>query len=198
MADIFISYSKQQPQPTRELADYLTSEGYSVWWDAHVTAGETFREIIDRELDAAGAVIVIWTPASIGSKWVLAEADHADQDRKLIPLRTKDVDVRYIPKPYSTYHTDVADNRAAVLAAVRRVVGVRQAKREEIESPGVVSIFETLRQEMILARWRRIAISFLFFLTLLLSPSGSSFLQQRRTGVLPVAVPRLSNGFPDI
>jgi hypothetical protein len=33
MADIFISYSKQHPQPTRDLAAYLEQEGYSVWWD---------------------------------------------------------------------------------------------------------------------------------------------------------------------
>ena len=85
MADIFISYSKQQPQPTRDVAAYLTSEGYSVWWDANLTSGELFRDVIDRELDAAKAVIVIWTAHLVASKWVLAEADHADRDGRLIP-----------------------------------------------------------------------------------------------------------------
>jgi formylglycine-generating enzyme required for sulfatase activity len=124
VADIFISYSKQHPQPTRDVADFLTSKGYSVWWDANLTAGELFREIIDRELDAAKAVIVIWTPQSVSSEWVVAEAEHADRERKLIPLRTRDLDPRYIPKPYGARHTDVVDDREAVLRAVRRVAGV--------------------------------------------------------------------------
>jgi hypothetical protein len=67
---IFISYSKADPEPTRELADFLTAQGYSVWWDTNLTAGEVFREVIDRELDAADAVIVIWTAHSVASNWV--------------------------------------------------------------------------------------------------------------------------------
>jgi formylglycine-generating enzyme required for sulfatase activity len=126
VADIFISYSKQQPQPTRDVADFLTSEGYSVWWDTNLTAGEIFRDVINRQLDAAKAVIVIWAAHSVSSEWVIAEAEHADRQRKLIPLRTKDLDPRYIPKPYGTRHTDVVDNREAILKAVRRVVARAQ------------------------------------------------------------------------
>jgi hypothetical protein len=124
MADIFISYSKQQPQPTRDVAAFLTSQGYSVWWDTNLTSGEIFRDVIDRELEAAKAVIVIWTAHSVASKWVRAEADHADRDGKLIPLRTRDLDAPRIPKPYSEYHTTVVDDRASILAAVSRVAGV--------------------------------------------------------------------------
>jgi hypothetical protein len=122
-ARIFISYSKKDPQPTRDLAAYLTSEGYSVWWDTDLTAGEDFRDVIDRELEAADAVIVIWTGHSIESKWVKAEADHADRDGKLIPLRARGIDTWSIPKPFGTYQTDFVDDCAAVLKAVRRIVG---------------------------------------------------------------------------
>jgi TIR domain len=83
VADIFISYSKEHTQPTRDVADYLTREGYSVWWDTNRTAGERFRDVIDRELDAAKVVIMIRTAHSVASKWVLAEADHADQHAPL-------------------------------------------------------------------------------------------------------------------
>ena len=54
------------PEPTRALADFLTAQGYSVWWDTNLTSGEVFREVIDRELAAADAVIVIWTAHSVG------------------------------------------------------------------------------------------------------------------------------------
>jgi adenylate cyclase len=120
VADIFISYSKQHPQPTRDVAAYLESQGYSVWWDTNLTSGEIFSDIIEQELDAAKAVIVIWTVHSVASKWVLAEANRADDQGKLIPLRTKDLDVRRIPLPYGTCHTDVVDDHAAILKAVRR------------------------------------------------------------------------------
>jgi hypothetical protein len=126
VADIFISYSKQHPQTTRDVAAYLESEGYSVWWDTDLKAGERFGDVIDRELDAAKAVIVIWTARSVASDWVLAEAEHAHRDRKLIPLRARDLDARRIPKPYNILHTDVADDRAAILAAVKRLVGEPQ------------------------------------------------------------------------
>jgi hypothetical protein len=129
VADIFISYSKKQPQPTRDLAAYLESEGYSVWWDTNLTSGETFREVIDRELDAAKAVIVIWTAHSVTAAWVISEAQHAYYDRKLIPLRTRDLAARRIPKPFDTVHTAVVDDRAAVLRAVRRLAGVAPRPR---------------------------------------------------------------------
>jgi hypothetical protein len=68
---IFISYSKAEPKPTEELADFLTAQGYTVWWDTNLTSGEVFREVIDRELAAADAVIVIWTAHSVASNWVV-------------------------------------------------------------------------------------------------------------------------------
>ncbi len=118
---IFISYSKAEPKPTRELAEFLTAQGYTVWWDTNLTSGEVFREVIDRELAAADAVIVIWTAHSVASNWVISEADDAARRNKLITVRTGDLEPWRIPKPYNTYHTDLVDNRNAVLAAVRRI-----------------------------------------------------------------------------
>jgi hypothetical protein len=120
---IFISYSKQQPEPTRHVAKLLESAGYEVWWDMNLTAGENYREIIDRWLDAADAAIVIWTPHSVSSKWVITEAEHADRRGTLITLRTSDVTAERIPKPYGAYHTDLVDNHGAIIAAVKRIAG---------------------------------------------------------------------------
>jgi hypothetical protein len=123
VAQIFISYSKKDPRPTRDVAAFLEREGYSVWWDADLTSGQAFGDIIDKELDAAHAAIVIWTIDSVKSKWVRAEARHADRHGKLIPLRTKDLEIWQIPKPFSEYHTDLVDDREAILKAVRRILG---------------------------------------------------------------------------
>jgi hypothetical protein len=39
----------------------------------------------------------------------------------LIPLRAKNLDTRHIPLPYNEYHTDVVDDRHAILRAVERI-----------------------------------------------------------------------------
>lgn len=119
MAEVFISYSKSARRETEALADYLAGEGFSVWWDAALVSGESFRSVILRELDAAKAVIVIWTPASIESAWVISEAERAAEAGKLITLRTPDIPLQRIPMPFGVRHTELVDNRAAVLAAVK-------------------------------------------------------------------------------
>ena len=153
---IFISYSKADPEPTRELADFLTAQGYSVWWDTNLTSGEVFREVIDRELAAADAVIVIWTAHSVASNWVVSEADDAARRGKLITVRAQDLEPWRIPKPYNTYHTDLVDNRNAVLAAVRRVAG-EQSKPEVKPSTGLSEA--TLHEALALEHWQAIKAS---------------------------------------
>ncbi len=153
---IFISYSKADPEPTRALADFLTAQGYTVWWDTNLTSGEVFREVIDRELAAADAVIVIWTAHSVASNWVVSEADDAARRGKLITVRTGDLEPWRIPKPYNTYQADPVDNRDAVLAAVRRVAG--EAPKPEVKpSPSLSEA--TLHEALALEYWQAIKAS---------------------------------------
>lgn len=153
---IFISYSKTDPEPTRALADFLTSQGYSVWWDTNLTSGEVFREVIDRELAAADAVIVIWTAHSVASNWVISEADDAARRNKLITVRTNDMEPWRIPKPYNTYQADIVDNRDAVLAAVRRLAG-ETPKPEAKQAPNLSEA--TLHEALALEHWQAIKTS---------------------------------------
>lgn len=126
MADIFISYSKAERKLTERLAAVFERQGFTVWWDASLLSGEDYRKVILRELDAAKAVVVIWTPNSITSDWVISEAERATHGGKLVPLRTASVSPRDIPPPFGTRHTELVDNHAAVLDAVRRL-GVEKA-----------------------------------------------------------------------
>lgn len=54
MADIFISYSKADRDKVVMLAAYLESEGWTVWWDTNLAAGDAFRNGIMRELGIFG------------------------------------------------------------------------------------------------------------------------------------------------
>jgi hypothetical protein len=83
--DIFLSYARQDRSTARLFADGLVTEGFSVWWDASLRSGETFDEVIERNLRDARAVVVLWSPASVASRWVRAEATLADRRNKLAP-----------------------------------------------------------------------------------------------------------------
>ena len=83
--DIFLSYARQDRGTARLFADGLVAEGFTVWWDASLRSGETFDEVIERNLRDAKAVVVLWSPASVASRWVRAEATLADRRNKLAP-----------------------------------------------------------------------------------------------------------------
>jgi len=90
--DIFISYSREDRENARYFAECFLEQGFSVWWDAALHAGETFDEVIENELKAARAVVVLWTQRSVSSRWVRAEATLADRRNKLISVAIEDCD----------------------------------------------------------------------------------------------------------
>ena len=84
--DIFISYSRSDRAAARHFAKCFEEDGFTVWWDAALHSGESFDQVIERELRAAAAAIVLWSPRSVASRWVRAEATLADRQGKLIPV----------------------------------------------------------------------------------------------------------------
>jgi hypothetical protein len=51
-----------------------------VWWDPEIDPGQEFDRQIAAALKAACAVVVVWTPTSVESRWVRGEArDAADR-----------------------------------------------------------------------------------------------------------------------
>lgn len=84
--DIFISYCRDDRPAAQHFAACLAQEGFSVWWDAVLRSGQTFDEVIEKELRAAKAVVVLWSPRSVSSRWVRAEATLADRSDKLVPV----------------------------------------------------------------------------------------------------------------
>ena len=93
MTDVFISYANPDRERAREIANLLSARGWSVWWDRNIKAGQTFDEVIERELETANNVVVLWSHASIGSEWVKNEAAVAAQRRVLVPVLLDDVKI---------------------------------------------------------------------------------------------------------
>jgi len=65
MADIFISYKREEQPLARRLADALEKKGWSIWWDPKLRAGERFDDVIEEALKDAKGVIVIWSKLSV-------------------------------------------------------------------------------------------------------------------------------------
>ena len=61
MADVFISYASEDRETARKIAGVLESYGYSVWWDRKIVAGQSYDQVIERELDMARAAVVLWS-----------------------------------------------------------------------------------------------------------------------------------------
>jgi len=93
MADIFISYASEDRNRVRPLADALQARGFNVWWDRSLAAGHDYSSVIERELRAAKAVIVVWTQNSAVSTFVRDEAGRARDDGRLVPVLFDRVDI---------------------------------------------------------------------------------------------------------
>ena len=87
MPDIFISYAREDIGSAKQLADALDSQGWSVFWDRTIPAGQSWRSYVGKALDEAGCVIVIWSKSSIESEWVYEEAGYGKRRGILVPVR---------------------------------------------------------------------------------------------------------------
>jgi formylglycine-generating enzyme required for sulfatase activity len=93
MSDIFISYSSEDRDKAKAIAEALKRQGFSVWWDRSIPPGKTFDAVIEEALDAANCVIVLWSHTSVSSDWVKTEAAEGKQRGILIPVLIDDVKI---------------------------------------------------------------------------------------------------------
>ena len=135
MADVFISYAREDADIAGRFAEAFQAAGLSVWWDDALRSGEAFDESIERALREAGAVVVLWSASSVASRWVRAEATQADRSRTLVP-----VTIEPCQRPIIFELTHTADlthwqgnveDRAwrGLVADVRRLIEARAAPR---------------------------------------------------------------------
>jgi len=102
MSDIFISYKREDQATARKLANALESEGWTVWWDPKLRAGERFNDVIESALNEAKCVIVLWSKRSVQSLYVKDEATHALNRKKLVPVTIEQVE---LPFRFEELHT---------------------------------------------------------------------------------------------
>jgi len=107
MADVFISYRREDRPKAEAIYKAFTEEGLSVWWDKGLQAGETFDEKIQEVLQSVKAVVLLWSPAAVASEWVRGEGTIGRERGILVPVMVKPVN---IPVPFNLIHTaDLSD-----------------------------------------------------------------------------------------
>jgi TolB-like protein len=131
MSDVFISYKAEDRRRIQPLVQALQADGYSVWWDQHIGAGDQWRQTIERQLDAAKCVIVAWSKRSIGPEghFVRDEASRAQRRHVYVPILLDAVEPPLgFGESQATalrgWRGDRSDTRyQAILAAVQRTAG---------------------------------------------------------------------------
>jgi adenylate cyclase len=131
MADVFVSYARSDKLRVAPLVAAIEALGWSVWWDPEIDAGQQFDDQIEAELKAAKAVVVVWTPTSVGSRWVRGEAREAADRGTLVPVR---FETASLPMDVRAIHTTDLDGwgedaRSAPFQALLRSLTAMIARR---------------------------------------------------------------------
>jgi hypothetical protein len=93
MADIFVSYGRDDKQVAENFAARVETLGLSVFIDRHIESGSNWEQRLQGELDAARLIVVLWSPRSIGRDFVLREARSGKESGRLAPVLIEDCDI---------------------------------------------------------------------------------------------------------
>ena len=171
MADVFVSYARSDRARVAPLVAALEAQGWTVWWDPQIAAGQDFDRQIAAELKAASVVLVVWTPKSVESRWVRGEARDGAERGVLVPVRFENAE---LPIDVRALHTTELDSWKGDLQApqVQEVVRAVRATIERVRAhanraaPSVAGVA---------ARKQRIAVCVLPFLNMSGDPEQEYF-----------------------
>lgn len=86
MADVFLSYAREDEARATQIATGLEALGLDVFWDNEIPPGQTWADYIEGKLTVCKTVIVLWSASSTKSQWVREEARMGRDKAKLIPV----------------------------------------------------------------------------------------------------------------
>jgi formylglycine-generating enzyme required for sulfatase activity len=86
VADVFVSYKREDNAIAGRVVTALQESGVSVWWDDGITPRQAWDTEIELAISAASTVVVLWSPRSVVSDWVRTEAHYGKDRGKLVPV----------------------------------------------------------------------------------------------------------------
>jgi adenylate cyclase len=141
LADVFVSYARRDYARVAPLVAALEAEGWSVWWDPDISPGEEFDALIASALESARSVLVVWSAASVGSRWVRGEARDASDRGVLVPVR---FDNAKLPIDFRAVHTIDLDDwnedpESDAFRSVRRALAAKLEASPATQAAGPVT-----------------------------------------------------------
>ena len=141
MARIFLSYARADVDCAKKLADFVARAGHDVWWDRELHGGSRFTAEIDKALNDAEAVVVLWSQSSLESAWVQDEAAEGRDTSRLVPVM---IDAVRPPLGFRQFQAiDLTDLRNGqqpaqldeLLRAIVKMGGPTEAKSKSERAP---------------------------------------------------------------
>ncbi len=122
MVDVFVSYSSQDRERVRGLVGEIEAIGYSVWWDREIGAGEAFDREIEKAVDDARCIVVVWSQTSVESKWVRSEANEGLNKGILVPVSIEMVKPPLAFRMIQTIDIAAPDATASLVSAIAKLL----------------------------------------------------------------------------
>lgn len=85
MADVFLSYAREDRAYAQQIAQGLQANGLIVFWDIEIPPGASWADHIEHKLADSKAQVVLWSANSTKSQWVREEARMGRDKGVLIP-----------------------------------------------------------------------------------------------------------------
>ena len=138
--DVFISYGREDTPLMQQIEKALHEAGFTIWTDRGIAPGSpSWKAEIEKAILDARCIVVLFSPDSAESRWVRAELDYADAQRKPIyPLLVRGDSTKAIPFGFTSYQwIDVrgADQLNAGLERLIAVLRGDQASLSDAAAP---------------------------------------------------------------
>lgn len=102
VTDVFVSYSSRDLERVRKIVERLNEERLTVSWDRDIPAGQPYTKFLKDALDHSRVVLVVWSRESVGSDWVVSEAEYARARKRLVSCR---IEMCTPSPPFNTFQT---------------------------------------------------------------------------------------------
>lgn len=84
MAHLFISYSRKDLDYANQLCEVLRQHQLDVWIDREIPSGARWQEVLLDKIETCSAMVVVVSPRSARSFWVMRELSYAHEFKKPI------------------------------------------------------------------------------------------------------------------
>lgn len=118
---IFVSYAHANKRRVTRFVAWLEQMEFIVAWDREFHAGDDFHQSISENIQAADAVVVVWSAASAGSRFVRDEASRALRLDKLVCVHVPGFAPDDLPLGLGHLHTVGISDQAAILKSLARL-----------------------------------------------------------------------------